>query len=468
MDRFFAPWALLPGGWEREVLIDVEAGFIVDVAADASPPGGATLLGGPTLPGMPNAHSHVFQRALAGRTERAGPAEDSFWSWRTTMYEFLEHVDPDAFEALAVTTFAEMLEAGYTSVAEFHYVHHAPGGAAYRQPTEMAERVIAAARRTGIGLTLLPVFYQYADFGRKPPEGVQRRFVHSLESFVDAWRRLSSLVRDEPLLRLGLAPHSLRAVEVADLPKLLAAIDALVERPPYDAGEEDAPEADTPVHLHVGEQRREVEACLAAHGTTPIALLARTVELGPRWSLVHATHATPQELQTIARATAVVVVCPTTEANLGDGIFAAREFVDQRGRIAIGSDSNVALDVAEELRWLEYGQRLRLQQRRVLGGRRASLGERLYELALSGGLQSLDQPIGVIAPEARADLVVLASVAREETEVPDLDTCLFRSGAWAVRDVLTGGTFRVREGRHVEVVTRRSPTASVPGRSTRQ
>jgi len=418
-----------------------EAGTIARVAPN-SPRDGATLLAGAAVPGMPNAHSHVFQRTLAGRTE-ATAADDSFWGWRRAMYAFLEHLDPDLFEALAADAYVEMLKAGYTSVAEFHYLHHGPGGVPYAHRTEMSERVLAGARAAGIGLTLLPVFYRYGDFGTTPPAGGQARFVNDLDGFTQLWRELARMVSGMPLVRLGAAPHSLRAVAAEDLPRLLAAVDA-----------------GAPVHIHVSEQMREVQACRAYYGTTPLEVLSKSVTLDERWSLVHATHATPAERSLVAAAGCVVVLCPTTEANLGDGIFAASDFVAGGGRIAIGSDSNVSLDVAEELRWLEYGQRLTLQRRGVLRSPGRSLAGGLFERCAKGGRQALAQPVGAFAPGSRADFVVLEE--GDEQNGPSMNRYVFKSGAWRVRDVIVAGRYVVRDGHHAqeEAIRRRALRAA--------
>jgi formimidoylglutamate deiminase len=415
------------------VLFEIDGGMLARIVP-ASSRDGATLLAGPVIAGMPNAHSHVAQRALAGRAEGAGPAGDSFWSWRETMYAFIERLDPETFEALAADAYAEMLEGGYTCVAEFHYLHHARDGVAYARPAEMAERIVSAAQRAGIGLTLLPVLYRFSDAGGVPPKPQQARFVHSLESFAAAFSATARVCAGKANVRLGAALHSLRAVSPEDVAPFLEIVDA------YDAK--------SPLHVHVSEQVAEVEACRARYGAPPIETLARHAMLSSRWSLVHATHATGDELARIAAAGATVVACPTTEANLGDGIFPASEFLSIGGRIAIGSDSNLNFDVAEELRWLEYGQRLTQHRRHVLGSGAGSLGDELYARAAASGVRSLAQPIGVLQTGRRADLVVLAPL--EDETPPSLDTCIFNSGAFRVRDVFVGGRQVVRDGAHVE------------------
>lgn len=433
MNRYLAPWALLPGGWAPDVLLEIDEAGMLTRIEPASSRDGATLLAGPVIPGMPNAHSHVAQRALAGRAEGAGPAGDSFWSWREAMYAFVERLDPESFEALAADAYAEMLEAGYTSVAEFHYLHHDRSGAPYARPAEMAERILAAARSAGIGLTLLPVLYRFSDVGNAPPQTQQARFVHSLESFEATFAACVRAGGGVSNVRIGAALHSLRAVAPEDIAPFIAIVDAH--------------DSQAPLHIHVSEQEREVAACRARYGATPIEVLARHATLGARWSLVHATHATHDERARIAASGATIVVCPTTEANLGDGIFPAAEFLAIGGRIAIGSDSNVNLDIAEELRWLEYVQRLSLRRRHVLGSGAGSLGDELYARSAASGARSLGQPVGKLQVRHRADIVVLEPL--EDESPPSLDTCIFKSGAFRVRNVYVAGRLVARDGAHV-------------------
>ncbi|MBD5653808.1 MAG: formimidoylglutamate deiminase [Candidatus Eremiobacteraeota bacterium] len=421
---YIADRALLPDGWATNVRLEVDAsGCFSTVARDATGHG-ATRLAGLLVPGMANVHSHAFQRAIAGRTERSGPADDSFWTWRERMYHLLGAIEADEFEAIATAAYAEMLAAGYTSVCEFHYVHHGPGGTPYARSTELADRIVRAARATGIALTLLPVLYQYSDFGRQPPNAGQARFILSFDAYASLVADLLSAYRGDPQITLGVAAHSLRAVAAEDVPKLVALANGLG--------------SDAPIHMHACEQVREVEACVAEHATTPIALLARHVTLDERWCLIHATHATPQERALVSAAGAVVGLCPTTEASLGDGIFPAAEFVRAGGRIAIGTDSNASIDVAEELRWLEYVQRLRARERNAISpGRDASTGRYLYESAARGGAQALGRNAGTIAVGKRADAVVLALPNVENEDA--LDIAIFKSGAWRVAQAIVGG-----------------------------
>jgi formimidoylglutamate deiminase len=333
------------------------------------------------VPGVPNAHSHAFQRALSGFGE-SGTGQDSFWSWREIMYRLANRVTPADMFVIAREAFFEMLRGGFTSVAEFHYVHHMPDG---RHGPEMAQAIVQAAHAAGIHLLLLPVFYHSGGFNT-PPSDRQRRFIHaSIEDYCHLLQELHGV-------RLGIAPHSLRAVAPEVLADLIKQTD-------------DLSGGNWPIHIHVSEQRREVEECRAHYGVTPIELLSRSVTLGPRWNLVHATHATEAERGLILKQDASVVLCPITEAYLGDGLFAAEEFISAGGRCAIGSDSNCRIDAVEELRWLEYGQRLRRQQRAQLTSE-SGLGASLWQRACAGGAAALGEPVGEIAVGKRADLVV--------------------------------------------------------------
>jgi len=434
--RLFAEDALLPGGWARNVAITIDVdGTITRVETDA--PGAATArAAGPLVPGMPNLHSHTFQRALAGRTGRASAEAsvvDSFWTWRAAMYAFLGRMDPDAYEAVATQCYVEMVKAGYTAVAEFHYVHHDPQGWAYADPAELARRVIAAAQRAGISLTLLPVFYAHSGFGGQAPAPAQRRFVHTPESYA---RLLSTLSggADEGGYVLGVAPHSLRAVT----PDELAAIVAF------------AP-AGAPIHIHAAEQVQEVSDCVAALGARPVEWLLRHARVDARWCIVHATHMTSEEVQRLAASGAVAGLAPTTEADLGDGIFPARSYVDRGGVLGVGSDSNTVIDPFAELRQLEYSQRLFRLERNVLARRDVPVGHFLYALAAAGGARAVGQPTGAIARGWRADFAVLDTddPALAPQPIEDiLDAAIFGPCRRPVRDVMVGGRWVVREGHH--------------------
>jgi formimidoylglutamate deiminase len=392
--RFWAERALLPEGVRDDVAVEVDRdGVILRVEAGALDDGGVRVRG-LLVPGMGNVHSHVFQRLIGGWTQRLVDGENSFWSWREQMYAAANSLDPDAFEAVAEAGFGEMLDAGFTSVAEFHYVHAGPGGVPYADPAELSERVIAAALRVGLSILLLPVLYLHSDFGGAALLEEQRRFSLGLEGYLELWRSLYSRYRDVAGVRIGFAPHSLRAVTIEELRYALGAVRSI--------------DASVPVHIHIAEQRREVDACLAALGATPLAFLIDAVGIDERWCLVHATHVSDVEMDAVVEAGAVVGLCPTTEADLGDGVFPAARFVAKGGRFAIGSDSNVRVSVSEELRMLEYSQRLTLERRNVLATpAMPSTGEALYRGALAGGSAALGLGGGAIVEGARGPLVVL-------------------------------------------------------------
>ncbi|MEJ1161160.1 formimidoylglutamate deiminase [Prosthecomicrobium sp. N25] len=434
MAHLHAGRALLPEGWAAEVRLTLADGRIVAVEASAGAAPGDERVAC-LLPGMPDLHSHAFQRAMAGLTERRGPGNDSFWSWRDLMYRFALAMSPDDVEAVAAELQVEMLEAGFTRVGEFHYLHHAPDGHPYEDPAEMAVRIAAAAAETGIGLTLLPVLYARAGFGGAPAGTAQRRFVNDPAGFARLHEAASRALAALPGSVLGVAPHSLRAVT----PDELEAAVALA--------------AGGPVHIHVAEQTREVEDCLAWSGARPVAWLLDHAPVDPRWCLVHATHMDARETAALAATGAVAGLCPLTEANLGDGIFPAADFRAAGGAFGIGSDSNVEIGLGAELRMLEYSQRLRDRARNVLAPPEGSTGLSLFAAALAGGARALGAGPSEIAPGAPADLVAL-SPARPGTDLPDgdalLDAWIFAPGTVAVDKVWVRGVRLVEDGRHRE------------------
>jgi len=437
MSVFFAERALLPGGWAENVRIEVGAdGMLTSVQANASADG-AEKLAGPLLPGMPNLHSHAFQRAMAGLAEVAGNPNDSFWTWRELMYRLVGKISPEQLEVIARQLYIEMLKAGYTSVAEFHYVHHDPQGLPYADPIELSRRISAAASHSGIGLTLLPVLYSHSGFGGQAPNDGQRRFINGTERYLDLQSRLQPVLAAQPAQALGLCFHSLRAVTPEQIATVLAASDKAC-----------------PVHIHIAEQQKEVDDCLAWSGRRPIQWLYENVEVDARWCLVHATHAEADEVTAMARSRAIAGLCLTTEANLGDGIFPAVDFLAQGGRMGIGSDSHVSLSVVEELRWLEYGQRLRDQRRnRLYGAAQPMVGRTLFDAALDGGAQALGQPVGELAVGKRADWIVLDGLDPYlATAGGDniLNRWLFAGGDRQVRDVMVNGQWVVQQGRHAD------------------
>lgn len=437
--RYFAAEALLAQGWARNVCFEVDAaGMLSSVTADSTAEG-AERLRGPVIPGMPNLHSHAFQRAMAGLTEKGGPEGDSFWSWREQMYRFLERLTPDDIEVIATQLYVEMLEAGYTGVAEFHYLHHDAAGVPYRNRAEMGERIAAAAAATGIALTLLPVFYAHSNFGGAAPTPGQRRFIHGAEDFCALVDALAATVRPQPLQRIGIAPHSLRAVTPEELRTVIQHLNGI--------------DATAPIHMHAAEQQKEVDDSINYCGLRPVEWLLKHAELTPRWCLIHATHLLPHETKGLAASGAVAGLCPSTEGDLGDGFFDAGRYLAAGGRFGIGGDSHVGVDPFKELRWFEYGQRLRLQRRNVLVSEQgASLGGRLYRAAVQGGAQALAQPVGALAVGRRADWVVLnaddAALVEQQGDSL-LDAAIFGPARQPVRDVMVGGIWQVRDGRHV-------------------
>ncbi len=439
--RLFAAEALLPEGWRKDVRIDIEAGLIKSVASGASPQG-AERVGGPLIPGMSNVHSHAFQRAMAGLTERSGPGGDNFWAWRELMYRFLERITPEDNEIIATQLYIEMLKAGYTSVAEFHYLHHDEKGQPYANAAEMAERIMAAADTTRIGLTLLPVFYAHATFCGIPPNPSQKRFIHDVDGFNALVENVSGHQNTRKyhgtLRRVGVAPHSLRAVAPAELKLIVAHLDGI--------------DATAPIHIHAAEQLKEVNDCLMWSHKRPVAWLLDNMAPNDRWCLVHATHLDDDETFRLAKSGAVAGLCPTTEANLGDGIFNAPDYFLQNGRWAVGGDSHVGVDPFRELAVIEYAQRLKSARRNILNTPGvASIGGGLYRQALAGGAQALGQQVGVIASGCRADLVVLngddVALAEHEGDAL-LDAAIFGPSRRPVRDVMARGAWVVREGHH--------------------
>ncbi|TCR61380.1 formimidoylglutamate deiminase [Bosea sp. BK604] len=426
--------ALLPEGFAEDVALSVEDGAIASVAIGVPPAESALRLDGLALPGMPNLHSHAFQRGMAGLSERRGASEDSFWTWREVMYRFLDRLDPDDVQAIAAQAFVEMLEGGFTALAEFHYLHHDKDGRPYADIAAMAGAIAAAAEETGLGLTLLPVLYRYGNFGEAPPVHGQRRFVNDPDSYQRLIDASEAAIGHLPDARLGLAPHSLRAVGKADLTWLTAL------RP------------DGPFHIHVAEQTREVEDSLEITGRRPVELLLDAVGLDQRWCLIHATHLSDGERDAIARSGAVAGLCPITESNLGDGIFDGVRYRAAAGRFGVGSDSNVQIDAGAELRQLEYSQRLRDRRRSLLAEQQASTGLALWRNACAGGAQACGRAIGEIKVGSRADLVTLdldhPALVGKAGEAA-LDSAIFAANALPLRDVLVGGRRVVSDGRHL-------------------
>ncbi|MCX7892650.1 MAG: formimidoylglutamate deiminase [Burkholderiales bacterium] len=436
--RLHAPVAMLPDAWASDVLVEIDDGGVIASVTPGVPRGEAEDAGGPLVPGMPNLHSHAFQRAMAGLAERMGSPEDSFWTWREVMYRFLARLDPDDCHAIASQLYVEMLREGYTAVAEFHYLHRDPAGRRYADPAEMSLAHVRAAREAGIAITHLASLYAHGGFGGAPLAPGQRRFATAPADVLEIVRRVRAEHRADPDVRAGVAPHSLRAVSPPLLAELL---DGLAEAAPT-----------APVHIHAAEQVKEVEDCLAWSGRRPVEWLLDNAPVDERWCLVHCTHMTREETRRLAASGAVAGLCPTTEGNLGDGIFPFPAFFAADGHFGIGGDSHVSRSPVEELRWLEYVQRLQHRRRNLAASpARPSVGATLWRRALDGGCRALARPAGAIAPGARADLVVL------DGEHPDLegrrddailDTLVFSGSERLVRHVAVSGRWVIRDRRH--------------------
>lgn len=428
-----ADQALLPTGWARNVVVEVEDGRIAAVTPDAAPAGGRVAV---LLPAPVNLHSHAFQRAMAGLTERRGAdPRDSFWTWRQLMYRFLDRLTPEDVGAIAAFVQMEMLEAGYGAVAEFHYLHHQPGGVPYANVAEMSERIVNAAAETGIGLTLLPVLYQQGGCDGRALGPGQARFGNDINGFAALLEGASVALKGLPGdAVLGLAPHSLRAVSREGLA-------AAVQMRPG-----------APIHLHLAEQVAEVEEVSAAYGARPTEWLLAHAAVDSRWCLIHCTQMTPAETIALAATGAVAGLCPITEASLGDGIFDGVRYLAAGGRFGVGSDSNIRIALAEELRSLEYSQRLRDNGRAMLATAEKSTGRVLYEGAVQGGAQAGGRAAGAIAPGHWADLVALdaSHVDLDGRQGDDLlDAWIFAGDDRMVAEVWAAGRHVVHEGRHV-------------------
>lgn len=432
-----ADHAWLASAWHDALALRVVDGRFHAPAAPVAAAAGSERIGRFVVPGMPNLHSHAFQRAMAGLAERRGAsaaqAHDSFWSWREVMYAFAGRIGPDELQAIAAQLYVEMLKAGYTQVCEFHYLHHQPDGRPYADPAQMSLALVEAAREAGIGLTLLPTLYMSGGFDGRALAARQRRFGHEVDAFLELVARLRRL--QSPLLQVGLALHSLRAVPPAALQTVLASDVA-------DTG---------PLHIHIAEQLAEVQDCLGLRQARPVDWLLDHAPVDTRWCLVHATHLSAGETQRLAASGAVAGLCPTTEGNLGDGLFALRAWLDAGGVFGIGSDSHISVSPVEELRWLEYGQRLLSHHRNVSANDVVtSTGEVLFAHALAGGAQASGVELGRL-DRGRADLVVLddaAPLLAGRDSASAIDSWLFAGNANLVRDVMVGGRWLVRGFRH--------------------
>lgn len=433
MSRLHFASALLPSGWANDVQVVITAGVIAAVTAGVQPAAGDERHQ-IALPGLASLHSHAFQRGMAGLAELRGDSTDTFWTWRETMYRFALTMTPDDVTVVATLLYVEMLEQGFTRVGEFHYLHHDRDGSHYADIGEMAGRIAQAAEASGIALTLLPSFYAHGSFGGAVPHDGQRRFICTIDQFAALMTASRKAIANLPGSNIGIAPHSLRAVA----PDELAAIIALA--------------GGGPVHIHAAEQVKEVEDCLGWSGRRPVQWLLEHAPLDQRWCLIHATHMTDAEVTAFAKTGAVAGLCPITEASLGDGIFPAREFLAAGGAFGVGTDSNVLVGVADELRQLEYGQRLKHRERNVLsGGAGRSTGRTLFDHALAGGAQAMAQATVGLTPGARADIVTLdsahPSLAGRSGDAA-IDGWIFAAGSGAIDCVWAGGHKLVEGGRH--------------------
>jgi formimidoylglutamate deiminase len=439
--------ARLSDGWRDGVRIAVDAsGRFTQLATGEAEPGEERVYGH-VLPGIPNLHGHAFQRAAVGLTERRHTADgDSFWSWREVMHGFVTRIAPDQHQAIAAQLYMEMLKAGYTGVGEFHYLHLDPAGRSYDDPAEMSRRCVAAADETGIALTLLPVLYSVGGYDGVEPNPGQRRYILDVLDFCNIVAAMSKESAARPHLRVGIAPHSVRQVPAQQLHEALAAASEI--------------DPTMPIHIHAAEQVKDVDAHVAATGARPVEWLLDNTGLEGRWCLVHATHLNDREVEGLARSGAIAGLCPTTEGNLGDGLFPLSAYLAAGGKWGIGSDSHVSVDPVEELRWLEYGQRLTTLSRNVAApGQGGSTGARLLDDALAGGAQALSQACGAIAEGCSADLIVLdpehpALYGRNDDFV--VDSWIFGSSEPLVRRVMAAGRWVVEDGRHVneEAITK--------------
>lgn len=433
----FAEAALLEHGWASDVRFMVREGRISAIESGVAAQAGDERHGC-VIPGLGNLHSHAFQRGMAGLAEQRGDTDDSFWTWREVMYRFLDRMTPDDLHAVAAMAYLEMLESGFTRVGEFHYLHHDPEGRAYADPAEMSAAIAHAAGEVGLGLTLLPVFYAHSGFGAQPPSTGQRRFIHDLDGFARLLDGARQAVRGLDAAVVGLAPHSLRAVS----PEQLAALERMAPA--------------SPIHIHIAEQVREVEDCLAWSGQRPVEWLLDHADVDRRWCLVHATHMTADETRRLARSGAVAGLCPITEGNLGDGLFPAQAFLAEGGNWGVGSDSNVLIDATEELRLFEYGQRLQHRGRNIVASREIrSTGETLWRQAVQGGAQALGVKeegvnsglsIGLPFDAVSLDLDHPSLAARGSDRL--IDGLVFAAGRGGVDCVWRFGAQVVSGGRH--------------------
>lgn len=436
---YFAPIALLPNGWANDVLITVDAaGWIADLQSDQTC-GEAIALKGPVLPGMQNLHSHSFQRAIAGMTEHTLSEKDNFWTWRDTMYTFLQKLTPEDLQVIAAQLYMEMLKAGFTTVGEFHYLHHQPDGHPYLDRALSSHHIIMAAKETGIAITHIPVLYAYSGFGKQTPTAGQKRFINNESQILDIMSSLVTAYKKDAQITIGFAFHSLRAISPEMLKHIMPVLNDMHPA--------------VPIHIHIAEQMKEVNDCIAWCGHRPVEWLLNNVEVNKKWCLVHATHMTAAETYDLAHSGAVAGLCPTTEGNLGDGFFNLETYLNEDGCWGIGSDSHISISFIEELRWLEYGQRLLHQKRNIVNmPGLSSVGASLYRLALSGGAQALGRAAGRLEVGKRADFIALdpdSPTLLNKKHDFILDALIFAGNINPIRHVVVGGRQVVKDFKHV-------------------
>jgi formimidoylglutamate deiminase len=443
MTKLYAENILIGSQWQtdRTLILD-NTGIITEIVEGRQD--NAISLNGPVIPGMPNCHSHAFQRAFAGYSEYrqydddGKPTTDSFWSWRDIMYRFVAKMTPQDLHIVAKFLYIEMLKAGYTSVAEFHYLHHQVGNVRYDDPAEMSHQVINAAGLVGMGLTHLPVLYTYAGFGEQAPSSAQGRFIHQTNEYLRLLGSLNANYSGKPNFKLGIAPHSLRAASEQQLQEVIPFIRQM--------------DSTAPIHIHIAEQTKEVDDCLAFYQQRPVEWLLNNHQVDSNWCLIHATHLSDSEVESLANSGSIAGICPTTEANLGDGIFPTETFLQKGGRFAIGSDSHIGINIADEFRLLEYGQRLTSHQRAVLVNKSCpSVGQYLYLKAAKDGANALSQNVGEISVGKRADLVVLnpehpSLFSKQHSQI--LDAAIFACNQLPVKDVFVAGKQVIEDGEH--------------------
>jgi formimidoylglutamate deiminase len=439
MKTYWFENAYLTTGWETAVKVGVtDTGLISTIETNASADG-STSFSGLAMPGFPNIHSHAFQRAMTGLSEVATSPKDTFWTWRKVMYEYAHAITPKDQQAIADQLYMEMLKAGYTSVAEFHYLHNQHDGQSFDNPAAMSDAIINAAEHTGIGLTHLPVLYMSSNFGNVPLKQQQSRFANSLDSFQRLLTHLSKRISQSDSARLGIAFHSLRAVPPGAMSETLTFLNQL--------------DNTAPIHIHIAEQMLEVEESIRTLGKRPVEWLLENHNVDNRWCLVHATHLNDEEVAGIAQSGAVAGICPTTEANLGDGLFPMIPYLRHGGAFAIGSDSNTSVSPIEELRWLEYGQRLQHQRRNIIASEKTPhTAQHLVDQALTGGATALGRKTGKISAGYFADIIILDENAPNLFGKPienRLDALIFSGNTNMVRDVLASGQWVVKNYRHI-------------------